>query len=126
MEEDLALFIGKQNTAAQALLRYLHHFISQQEEAIQLKMRYQLPFYYRKTWICYLNPLKKGGVELAFTRENELADAPGLLDFRGRKQVSSAIFYSLEDVPEDALREILMEALWLDQHMAYTVKKHQK
>ncbi|NJL12457.1 MAG: DUF1801 domain-containing protein [Microscillaceae bacterium] len=126
MEEELIFFIDRQEPSAQTLLWYLHRFISQQDEAIQVKIRYQLPFYYRKSWICYLNPLKKGGLELAFTRGNELADAPGLLDFRGRKQVSSVIFKHPEEVPEASLREILMEALWLDQHVAYTVKKQKE
>jgi hypothetical protein len=70
---------------------------------VEARIAYGIPFYYRKTWFCYLSKLKKGSVELAFTRANELSIEQGLLSFGKRKQVAGIIFNSLAEIPWEGL-----------------------
>jgi len=115
-------YICEREGAQKALLQYFHHLLLEQP-GVEAKIRYQIPFYYRKSWVCYLNPVKKGGIELAFLRANELSNEQALLDFRGRKQVAGVIYYNLEEVEERLVMEVLQEALLLDDEVAYASKR---
>ncbi len=118
-------FIDQYEGVQQELLTYLDELISSFPE-VTCRLRYQLPFYYRKSWICYLNPNQDGKVELAFTRGNELSNEQGLLASRGRKQVYSAMFSSILDVDENELLEVLQEAFVLDAEVPYASKRKGK
>lgn len=107
-----------------AVMRYFHNLLTK-ELGLTVKMRYKLPFYYKKIWICYINPLKHG-VEFAFTRGNELSNAQGLLLSKGRKQVYSIEFEKVSDIPEQEILQILQEALLLDDTKAYESKRKKK
>jgi len=115
-------FILDQPEPQQSIMQYLHELLLSHPE-MNCKIRYKIPFYDRKSWICYLNPTKDEGVELAFTRANELSNEQGLLQFRGRKQVAGIIFHTLEEIPEETLLEVIQEALLLDEEVKYNVKK---
>lgn len=90
------------------------------------KMRYDLPFYYGKSWICYLNPLKNHHVELAFTRGNELSKGQDLLESKGRKQVWSLEIDDPLSMPIYAIQKILQEAILLDEEVPYASKKSKR
>ena len=83
------------------LLIYLHEWLTQELNMID-KLKYQIPFYYQKSWICYLNPSKTGGVEFAFVRGNELSNQNALLESKGRKQVYSVTYEQVTDVALDS------------------------
>ncbi|GJM30096.1 MAG: hypothetical protein DHS20C17_27310 [Cyclobacteriaceae bacterium] len=87
------------------------------------KLRYGIPFYYKKSWICYLNPIKNQGVELAFTRANELSNEQGLLMSNGRKQVAGIAIYNINDLDIPLLTQVLSEALLLDEKVPYASKR---
>lgn len=106
----------------QEMMLHLHELLTSYPE-VHGKIRYKIPFYYRKSWICYLNPLKDGGVELAFTRANELSNEQGLLDFKERKQVAGITFTKVGDIQDDVLHEIFQEALLLDEEVNYASKR---
>lgn len=90
---------------------------------ITAKISFGIPFYYRNSRICYLNPLKNGGMELGFTRGNELSNEQGLLETKNRKQIRGISFLSVDDIPEAAVHEIINEALLLDEKKPYSVNK---
>jgi len=118
-------FMYNQSVENQRILEYLHElFIN--EPQVNCKIRYKVPFYYRNSWICYLNPKKKGGLELCFVRANELANANGLLAFRDRTQVAGVIYQSVSDINEEALMETYQEALLLDETVKYKSKRSKK
>ena len=110
-------FEGKQ----QEIMLYFHDLFVNRLN-LSAKLRYKLPFYYGKSWICYLNPTKTGGVELAFTRGNELSNSQGLLDHKGRKQVSSIELQQVKDINQEALLEVIHEAILLDETVPYASK----
>lgn len=115
---------------------FIHSFDGDQREIMLLisrllleqpgvtgKMTYKIPFFYRRSWLCYLNPLKDGGVEFAFTRGSELSNNSGILSANGRKQVMGAVFYQINEIPVEAVRENIHEAILLDEQKPYNVRR---
>lgn len=81
---------------------------------ITTKIRYQIPFYYRRKWLCYLNPIKNNGVELCFLRGSELSNEQGIIEPTERKMVRGISFYSVDKIDKKVLCEIINEAILLD------------
>jgi len=107
------------------IMLYFHNlFVS--DLNLMAKIRFQIPFYYGRSWICYLNPNKRKEVELAFIRGNELSNAQGLLETRGRKQVTSIELKRTKDIPEEVILEIIHEAILLDETTPYASKNKKK
>lgn len=115
-------YINNQSGIERKTLEILHKFLSELP-GVEAKINYGIPFYYRKSWFCYLSRLKKGGVELAFTRANELSNDQGLLEFGNRKQVAGIVFHSPNEIPWDSVHEVIQEALLLDETVKYNVRK---
>ncbi len=90
------------------------------------KITFQNPCYYKHSWICYLKPLKNEAVELAFMRGNELSNDQGLLKSKGRKQLRSIEIVDLKSIPLNTIKEILNEAICLDETTPYESKRKQK
>jgi hypothetical protein len=101
------------------IMLFFHSLLTEEFNLVP-KFQYNLPFYYRKSWICYLFPTKKGLIELAFTRGNELSNEQGIMKSRGRKQVTSIEFEKLNDIAEKEIREVIHEAIILDETVPYT------
>ncbi len=118
VEEYISGFEGEQK----AMMEFFHQLLKTELNLLD-KIRYQIPFYFRKSWICYLNPLKDGGIELAFLRGNELSDAQQLLTFNGRKQVAGIVFRNMAEIPVEKIMEIIHEALLLDSTVPYKSKR---
>ena len=116
--EAVEAYIHEQPEPNRALMRALHRYLISQA-GVTAKLRYGIPFYDRHSWFCYLNPLKAGGVELAFTRANEFPLSQDLLDFRGRKQIAGLVFQQVRDIDPDLLHAVVMEALVLDEERPY-------
>ena len=107
------------------LMLYFHKLLSVDLNLTD-RIRFKIPFYYRKSWICYLNPTKNNTVEFAFVRGNELSNSKGLLDSKGRKQVLSIEITKLSEVPLYELGEIIQEAIILDDSIPYASKRSNK
>ena len=112
-------FILNREGAQRELLQTLHDWLAG-DLGLTPKIRYQIPFYYGRTWICYLSPRGPQDVELAFTRGNELSNEQDLLDFRDRKQIAGVVFSTADDIDWPALTELTQEAILLDETVAYT------
>ncbi len=102
-------FIAAQKGEQLAILLFLHPWLTE-EMGLHAKMRYGIPFYDAEKWICYLNPLKKGGAEFAFIRGDLLDHEDGLLDQKGRKMVWGLELNALESIPLEALKKKIEEA----------------
>jgi hypothetical protein len=101
---------------------YLNNLLSNELNLIG-RLRFKIPFYYHKSWICYLNPKKNNIVEFAFIRGNELSNSQHLLESKGRKQVCSIELRSLSEMPVSELMEIIQEAILLDENVPYASKR---
>ena len=111
---------ARDENVKEIMLQLHEHFIG---IGLQPKIRFGLPMYYQRTWLCYLNPKKTGGVELVFMRGRELSNAHGLLEARGRTQVTGVILRDPDKIPMAAIKESLEEALVLDETSPFQLKK---
>lgn len=118
-------YIYRHEDQQRELLQQLHYLLAE-ELSLEAKIKYNIPFYYNHSWICYLNADKGGGVELAFTRGNELSNEQGLLDTKGRKQVMSVLITEPEQINDPVLHEVLQEAILLDETVPYASKRQKK
>ncbi len=105
----------------QKIMLYYHKILSAFPR-IKTKIRYKVPFYDGKSWICYLSPIKKGGVEIAFVRGNELSNSQKILDYKKRKMVRGFTASSLKEIPMKKINEIIHEALMLDEVVPHSFK----
>lgn len=108
--EDFMLGLDGQQ---KAIVSFLHHRLINDHNLIP-KIRYNIPMYYRKSWVCYLNPIKNDGIELVFLKGNELSNSQGLLQNKGRKVVAGIDMYDVQIISERAIDEIVQEALILE------------
>ncbi|KAF0198960.1 MAG: hypothetical protein FD166_951 [Bacteroidetes bacterium] len=110
VDEFILNYQGKQRE----IMLYISHLLLDQP-GVYGKITYKIPFFYRKSWLCYLNPTRDGGIEFAFIRGHELSNDSGLLISRGRKQVMGITFYDVREIPYDSIAEIIHEAILLDE-----------
>ncbi|MBK7523135.1 MAG: DUF1801 domain-containing protein [Saprospiraceae bacterium] len=104
------------------VMEYMHNILTRDMQLMD-KIRFKIPFYFGRSWICYLNPLKNGKVEFAFVRGNELSNYQGLLQNKGRQQVYSIEFEKVSEIPVELLNEVIQEAILLDQSKPYASKR---
>ncbi|MEM8565906.1 MAG: DUF1801 domain-containing protein [Bacteroidota bacterium] len=119
---DVDGFIERYDGEQRKILSHLHSILANELELLP-KIRFKVPFYYRRSWICYLNPTKRHSIEFCFLRGNELSNEQGLLKSNGRKQVYGLEIDELSGLPEAQLREVIHEALILDDSVPYSVKR---
>ena len=118
-------FIEGRNGVQRQILIQLRELIMSLPE-MKASIKYKIPFFSRKSWICYLNPIGESGVELAFTRANELSNEQGALHFKDRKQVAGIEFHHPSEINADLIVEILQEAILLDETIPYASKRAKK
>lgn len=111
-------FIESQNEQQSAIMMMLHRLITAHPK-MQYKISYKIPMYSLKKWVCYVNPIKKGGVEVVFVRATELSNESGILDFKKRKWMAGITYQHVEDIDELVLNEVLQEAFLLDETVPY-------
>ncbi len=121
VEDFIYQFEGEQR----AVMFRFHNLLTLELNLIS-KIRFKIPFYYGKSWICYLNPTKDGKTEFAFVRGNELSNDLGILESRGRKQVYSIAFEKVSEIPMQQMNEIIHEAILLDETKPYESKRKKK
>ena len=104
------------------VMLYFHRLLTAELDLTD-KIRFKIPFYYRKSWICHLNPTKDSALEIAFIRGNELSNYQGILESRGRKQVFGVQFKKINEIPVQEMNEIIQEAILLDESVPYQSKR---
>lgn len=106
-------YIFKLEGQQKAITLYLHNRLTSYHD-LQGKISYNIPVYYRKTWVCYLNPVKNDGVELAFAKGHRLSNDQDILLRKKRKYVAGVELFDISAIPEVQINEIINEALILD------------
>jgi hypothetical protein len=109
-------YIAQLPNELQAVAKKLRQLITLTID-VEERLAYSVPFYYGRSRVCYLNWRKDAGViDLGFCRGHEMQDV-GLLEVKGRKEVRTIEFRSIDDIDEDSIRELLLEAERLDRRM---------
>jgi hypothetical protein len=115
-------YILDRESPQQEIMFRLHEMLLEYP-GMHTRIRYRIPFYDRNSWICYLSPKKAGRVELAFIYGNRLSNEQGLLEAHGRKQVAGISFSSVREIEEQKVREVILEAILLDEAMGKGEKR---
>lgn len=108
------------NPQHRTILFSLHHLLTE-EFNLTLKFKYNLPFYYNKSWVCYANPTSES-IELSFIRGNELADPDNLLQAKNRKMVRSLPLTQITRVNDPQSLQLIHEAILLDEQVTFNKK----
>jgi len=90
---------------------------------ISKKIRYKIPFYDFKSWLCYINPLKKGGLELCFVHGQKLSGFPSILEARNRIMIAGITIMTPQEAGSDLVLDCFSEAIILDETLASEKKK---
>jgi hypothetical protein len=105
---------GLQNLHHQHLIYHLHQLLMT-FEGVSTKLRFKVPFYDGKKWICYLNPIKKNGVEVCFLKGFQLNHRAELVAGK-RTMIKGISIYQINDETLALIAEIFQEALELDKN----------
>lgn len=114
-------FILDQPEKLQPILKKLRSIIISCSPHIEEKMVYGIPFFYLHKRIFYLNP-KPSFVELGFCNGFLISDHP-MLESKNRTQVKTITFHHFNDVQEKSLREIVQEAILVNEFLSGKKKK---
>ncbi len=110
----ISSFILEFDGQQKAILSFLHDRLIDYH-GLRQDIKYKIPMYYNKSWVCYLNPIKKNGIELAFIKGHQLSNDQGILQMKKRKMVAGVDFYEVNQIPLKSIDEIIQEALILDE-----------
>lgn len=117
-------YILQQPENYRPIFNKLRQIILQSAPGIEEKIRFGIPFFDYFGWMCYLSPLKNNnGVYIAFLRGFELSNEQGILEAGKRTMVKSITYNSAKAIQEKPLREIIQEALLLNEEHFKTRKK---
>ena len=108
------LFIIEQPPELRPILKKLRYLILSASPQIEEKLVYNIPFFYGKRRIFYLNPLKDG-VDLGFCDGYLISENP-LLKIKARTQVRTIFYENLSDIDEEILLPLIHEAVIIDQN----------
>jgi hypothetical protein len=78
------------------------------------KLVFNIPFFYGRKRIFYLNPLKNG-VDLGFCN-GYIMEANPLLETKNRSQIRTAFFNNLSEITDEVLLPLIHEAIIIDQN----------
>lgn len=112
--KSVAQFILGLDGQQKAIVSYLDHHLTDYH-GLSSSIKYRIPFYQNRKWICYLNPIRNDGVELVFLKGRELSNVQKLLNHKDRKMVAGIEIFNLVSIPEKEINEIVQEALLLDE-----------
>jgi hypothetical protein len=105
----------------QKIITRLRNIILDTSPKLVEKMSYGAPFYFIRQRICFLWPASlamsgiKEGVNLGLCKGYLLSDEQKALDKGNRKEVYYLHFKSLSEINEELLKEMLFEAILVDE-----------
>ncbi len=110
-------YIYEQENSVQELMVILYD-ICVNDFGLEPKIKFKIPFFYGASWVCYINKLKKGGIEFCFVNANKFHDPSGLLLYQNRKQVAGIIYHKSKEINLESLFSILQKATEYDQTLS--------
>ena len=100
-----------QQVIAENVRRLLFDFVPE----IQEKLSFKIPFYHYFGMFCYINAIPNG-IDLGLCRGKDLTGEFPSLELRGRAIVASVSLYSVKDIKQKEVREIIIvAALWNEE-----------
>jgi uncharacterized protein YdhG (YjbR/CyaY superfamily) len=131
-------FIAALDSPEKAIVKRLRAIILDVDPRIQEKLSYGVPYFYHHRRICFLWPASHlpcpvdkiksvpEKVQLGFCYGNLLSNEQGVLLAEGRKQVYLLKFTSLKEINDHVIREIVQEAVMVDDEFGKKSKNLKK
>ena len=107
------IFILDQPEKLKPVLKKLRGIILSASPFLEEKLVYNIPFFYGKKRIFYLNP-QETWVDIGFCDGHLLAENP-ILETKERTLVKTIRYHSFNEIKEDDLLPIIHEAIIIDQ-----------
>jgi hypothetical protein len=130
--EDVEDFIESLPKDEQQLAKRLRSIILETEPRIQEKLSYGVPYFFRNQRICFLWPSsafngpKDAKIIFGLCRGNLLSNDQGILLAESRQQVYTAKFSGLSEINEQTIREIILEAVMVDDQFNKSKNKQKR
>lgn len=109
------------NSEEKEIVLFLRELVLEIIPDIKEKLSFNVPFFYRKKAICYIWPcsvpwgkVKRTGVSFSLSKGYLLYDKHNYLEKGDRKQIYSKHFDSIQDIDVKIVKELLSEALKVD------------
>lgn len=127
VQEYIAALEGEE----QRIARYLYEVIQSTSPKFKTKLSYGVPYFSINYRVCFIWPsssplaIEKEGVQLGFCKGILLANQQGLLDMGKRKEVAIINYTQANQINENLVREILFEAIEVDE-LVYRERQNAK
>ncbi|WP_445717375.1 DUF1801 domain-containing protein [Flavobacterium sp.] len=114
-------FILRQPEQYQAMILHVLSVVEQELSQSELLFKWGIPYvYYNKKPFCYLAPNhKKGFLDVGFAKGFQLKRNQNELISENRNTVKSLRYYSIEEINNNILKDVILEAKGL-----YNANKH--
>jgi len=107
------IFILEQPENLKPIIKKLRGLILSASPFMAEKLVYNIPFFYGKKRIFYINP-KENWVDLGFCEGYLLGENP-VLQTKNRTQVKTICFKSIQEIEDEIVLPIIHEAIIIDQ-----------
>ena len=94
-----------------------HNLIESLVPQIHSSIKWKVPFYEYGKHLCYLTPQKNKGIEICFVHGKLFSNEQGLLQNKKRKYVRGLQINSLEELYQDVVAEIILEAVTINEEL---------
>jgi hypothetical protein len=126
--EDFYYGISKEE---KAMVDRLRNIIQNTSPKFVEKISYGVPYYFLHTRVCYIWPASvkpgpKAGVVLGLCNGQLLSNDQKILELEGRKVIATITYLSLKEIKDNIVREILNEAILVDEELAKSKLKKRK
>jgi hypothetical protein len=114
-------YISKLPAGEKKIVIKLREIVLDTLPGVTEKFSYGVPYYFLHSRICFIWPASsaggkiKKGVSFGFCKGHLLSNEQGILERGGRTQVYTVIYTSEKQIKEQPLKEILAEAIMLDE-----------
>lgn len=125
VQEYIAALEGEEKQIA----NYLYEIVLSTSPKFKTKLSYGVPYFSINYRVCFIWPasspyaIEKEGVQFGLCKGSLLSNHQGILDMGNRKEVAIVNFTQANQINEDALREILFEAIEVDEMVFRSRKK---
>jgi hypothetical protein len=132
---DVETFIAGLESSERVIVNRLRKLILDADPRLQERLSYGVPYFYHHRRVCFIWPASHfpcsddrrkeypEKVQLGFCYGNLLSNDQGVLLAEGRKQVYLMKFTMLSEINDSIIREIVMEAMMVDDSFRPTTKK---
>lgn len=108
-------YIDNLSDTQQVITENLRRLLFDLVPGIQEKLSFKIPFYHYFGMFCYINAIPNG-IDLGLCRGKDLTEEFPSLELKGRAIVASVSLYSVKDIKQKEVREIIIAAaLWNEE-----------